>query len=313
MKIKPDDLQSFLDEPLQYNYNLTTGNQVIVNMEWRENNINTIRDLLENDGITFIDFQTFKTKYVNTPKTNFLNFNGIIRTARMFITKVKNNINNNMKCSFWVWEKIYSGNKDVKETIDNDNNPPTATLKWDTFFPDLNWTVIFIKCFKTTIDTQMQWFQARILHRILPTRKYLNTCKIANSSICLQCNDQVETLCHLFWECKFAHKFWLDLEELLVTNCYNCARFKFNLELVVFGTSKNIITDKAIDFLILFAKFYIYKCRFLDTTPNCLSFISCLKNRLRIERTLSLKRNKYIQFQMLWLPYNCIFENTVMH
>ena len=111
-------------------------------------------------------------------------------------------------------------------------------------------------------------------------------------------------------ECRFVQKFWKDLETMLKSKCYNCARFSFKMDLVIFGISNGIETDKAIDFIMLFAKFYIYKCRFLDITPNHTSFIVQLKHRLSIERILALKRNNLNQFQILWLPYLQLFENT---
>ena len=135
-------------------------------------------------------------------------------------------------------------------------------------------------------------------------------CKIINSSHCLFCINYEETISHLFWECRFVQKFWKDLETMLKTKCYNCARFSFKMDLVIFGISNGIKTDKAIDFIMLFAKFYIYKCRFLDITPNHTSFIVQLKHRLSIERILALKRNNLNQFQILWLPYLKLFENT---
>ena len=45
------------------------------------------------DNLSFINFETFKTRYVNTPGINFLEFNGIVRAARRFLTMVKNNPN----------------------------------------------------------------------------------------------------------------------------------------------------------------------------------------------------------------------------
>ena len=304
------DSNSILAEPIQFNSNLKIGNRIIVFREWTENNIVTIKDLLDEDGVNFLDYQAFKRKYINTPNTHFLNYIGITQALRQFVTKFRNNFDDSMKCSFWVWEKIKTGNAEVREVIDKDNKPPTATLKWDIFFHGLNWKTIFIKCSKTTIDTQLRWFQTRILHRILPTRKYLYTCKLVTSPLCLQCSENDETLCHLLWECKFAQKFWKDLEQVLKNKCYNCARFRFKLELVLFGTANNFVTDKTIDFIILFAKFYIYRCRFQNTTPNCVSFILCLKQRLDIERMLAIRRNIYNQFQQLWLPYNNIFVSN---
>ena len=178
-------------------------------------------------------------------------------------------------------------------------------------FSKLNWKTIFIKCFKTTIDTQLQWFQARIIiYRILPTRRYLNICKIVDSPQCLFCINHEETLTHLFWGCNVVKTFWQDLENILRNKCTNSARFSFSLELVIFGTSLLIKTDKVIECIILFAKFYIYKCRFQDNIPNCLAYMTHLKHRYQIEKLLAIRSNNYNLFQLSWLPYIGLFDTS---
>ena len=47
-----------------------------------------------------------------------------------------------------------------------------------------------------------------------------------------------------------------------------------------------ICTDNAIDFIVLIAKFFIYKCRFQDSIPNCKNFFIDLKYRLEIEKEI---------------------------
>ena len=308
--INNENLNSLLDEPIQYNDNIKRGNQVIIKKEWIDNNIITIRDITNSDDLTLMDFNSFKTKYINTRNTHFLGFNGITHTIKQFLTKIKNNLDNKHICSFWVWETIKNGNLKIREALENDEILPTATFKWNRIFPNLNWKTIFIKCFKTTIDTQLQWFQARIIHRILPTRRYLNMCKIVNSPQCLFCLNNEETLIHLFWECNVVKKFWQDLENMLRNKCINSARFSFSLELVIFGTSSFIKTDKVIEFIILFAKFYIYKCRFQDSTPNHLTYMINLKHRYLTEKLLAIRCNKYSIFQRSWFPYISVFDNN---
>jgi len=146
--------------------------------------------------------------------------------------------------------------------------------------------------------------------RILPTRRYLNMCKIVNSPQCLFCLNNEETLIHLFWECNVVKKFWQDLENMLRNKCINSARFSFSLELVIFGTSSFIKTDKVIEFIILFAKFYIYKCRFQDSTPNHLTYMINLKHRYLTEKLLAIRCNKYSIFQRSWFPYISVFDNN---
>merc|ERR1712240_939504 len=108
-------MNSISREPLLFNFNLKRGNKVVSNPIWTENNIISICDLMMDDNLSFINFETFKTRYVNTPGINFLEFNGIVRAARQFLTKVKNNPDNTNLCSFWVWDAIRAGNFKVRE------------------------------------------------------------------------------------------------------------------------------------------------------------------------------------------------------
>ena len=200
-----------INKPLHFNQNIKRGNKTICNIEWIENNIISIGDIIATDGQTIIDFETFKAKYVNTPRTNFLVFNGIALSVKQFLTKYRNNTNQFLNCSFLVWDMIKEGNSKLRDFLHKDDKQPTAVLKWNSYLPALNWSKIFKTCHNTTIDTQLRWFQLRILHRILPTRRYLHICNITDSPICLFCRNHEETLCHLFWECQFVQKFWKDL------------------------------------------------------------------------------------------------------
>ena len=97
---------------------------------------------------------------------------------------------------------------------------------------------------------------------------------------------------------------------MLRNECTNAARFSFTMELVILGTSNTIKTDKAIDFMILFANFFIYKCRFQDSIPLLLNFMITLKHRLNIEKILAVRSNKHDQFQRTWYPYRELLDNT---
>ena len=43
---------------------------------------------------------------------------------------------------------------------------------------NLNWEKIFTRWFNSTADTQLKWFQTRLLHRVLPTNIYLLIIKV---------------------------------------------------------------------------------------------------------------------------------------
>ena len=79
-------------------------------------NITTIRDLMTDDGTTLIDYNTFKTKYTDTPRTNFLIFNGIRQAVKIFLREMKSKVDFTLKCSYWVWDVIRAGNYQVKKS-----------------------------------------------------------------------------------------------------------------------------------------------------------------------------------------------------
>ena len=63
------------------------------------------------------------------------------------------------------------------------------------------------------------------------------------------------------------------------------------------------------DFIILFAKFYIYKCKLNALRPDILSFLRKLKKRLLVEEKVSEINNKGTWFEREWKMYKRLFES----
>ena len=143
--------------------------------------------------------------------------------------------------------------------------------------------------------------QTRLIHRILPIAKYLKMCNIINNDICTFCNEEKETIENLFWECRVVEQFWDEFTKCLREKCFNCARLNLNIEFVLFGTTQNTTTDKPFDFVLLYAKFYIYKCKLQTTLPALTTFLHQLKLRLHLEESTYQNNNAN------WYPYKHIF------
>ena len=79
---------------------------------------------------------------------------------------------------------------------------PTSKNKWENQYnlEDNAWKEIYYSPFKHSIGTQLQWFQVRINHRLLPTKSYLYKIKVTDSPRCTTCNQE-ETLVHMLWTC----------------------------------------------------------------------------------------------------------------
>jgi hypothetical protein len=64
--------------------------------------------------------------------------------------------------------------KPIYNCLNNNDIIPNSLSKWKAFgVTDICLQDIFKVCFKTTVDTSVQWLQYRILHRLLPVSYYL--------------------------------------------------------------------------------------------------------------------------------------------
>ena len=80
----------------------------------------------------------------------------------------------------------------------------------------------------------MQWFQTRINHRILPTKKYLYNMKYVPSPRCSFCQEE-ETINHMLWQCQETQNLIGDFKRWLNNNNINLT---FVEELFIFNIGK---------------------------------------------------------------------------
>ena len=150
----------------------------------------------------------------------------------------------------------------------------------------------------------------KLLHRLIPTNKCLCTCKIIDDSSCTFCNEDEETISHLFWNCDKVQRFWSTFSETLCGRCRQYDSLELTKELVLFGTEKNVKTDKVIDLFILFGKYYIFKCKIQKTAPTVAVFLTSLRQRYVTEKYSSYIRNRSAEFNQEWSPYIDLFSDA---
>ena len=85
-------------------------------------------------------------------------------------------------------------------------------------FNEAIWEHFYSVNFQSTIDSKLRSFQYKLLHRAIPTNKYLFQCKIKNSDLCYFCHETTESLEHLVWFCPKVKKFW-DEVKCLFNHC----------------------------------------------------------------------------------------------
>ena len=90
--------------------------------------------------------------------------------------------------------------------------------------------------FKQICSPKLQWFQVSIIHRLLPTKKYLYNIKAVDSPNCNFCYQE-ETIPHMLWSCPETFSLIQQLNQWLsATNTYTN-----NVEkLLIFNIGKNV-------------------------------------------------------------------------
>ena len=123
--------------------------------------------------------------------------------------------------------------KDFYTILNQNLEKPTSQHKWNNVYniEEETWKAIYSFPFKLSLGTKMQWFQTRINHRILPTKKYLYNMKYVPSPRCNFCQEE-EAMNHMLWQCQESQnllrefKIWFNnnninltfLEELFIFN-----------------------------------------------------------------------------------------------
>lgn len=301
-KCHVEDIDDFNAEFIFYNKNVTVGHHTVYYPQWVRENIYQICHVLDEDG-QYLSYGNFCLKYPNV-NIHFLNYRSIIDAIKEYQNKVHVDLSvHYKKRDSKPWNVVCKGNKTVYCTLTNSNTIPAGVRKWNNLFQNLNWKSIFDKCFATTSDNQLRWFQYRILHRLLPTARYLFLRNIVDSPTCSFCENEEETIQHLLWHCDTVATFWNDLQQLIANTCTHLVNFSLHEDLVIFGVRDNFFTNPVLDFIILMGKFFIYKCKFTNNTPTIPGFQAYLKNRYKLEKILSSRKNQYLSFIDNWLPY----------
>ena len=154
-----------------------------------------------------MSYNEFNASYP-TANTNYLFFEGIIRSLKQYQQKCKVILNSDYKIvETKAVQCVNNGNKSVRVQLMNSEVEASAVKKWNETYPNLNWSNIFSKCRKITVDTKLKWFQIRLLHSILPTNRFLYICNIKDSSTCSFCKTEEETITHLIWSCPVVQAF----------------------------------------------------------------------------------------------------------
>ena len=106
--------------------------------------------------------------------------------------------------------------------------------------------------------------------------------------------------------------FWVDFERTLKDKCLNCDRLAMNPTLVLFGTDGTTNTDDGFDFILLHAKFFVYKCRLNKTKPVMQAFLRELKLTRDVDKYVQQLELSYDKFLRKWMLHDALINNSLI-
>ena len=131
----------------------------------------------------------------------------------------------------------------------------------------------FIKIMSVTNSTRYRMIHYKLINRVLATNKFLKVINVKEDDRCTFCQNEPETIVHVFWYCARVQAFVNSIREVIfrkyqITADINPKSWFFTTDL-----------DVAASCIILLAKIVIYEARLNETSPD----INHLKNKLKQE------------------------------
>lgn len=308
-KIFIEKKEDLLAEPLFYNSNFLMNNKPFFFRHWSNAGVYKVKDLIDDNG-SFLSLLDFKNKY-NLEENNFLNYTGCLNVIRKFARK-KNIIfdvdmvypENNL-----IQQKLLFPIKGCRFYYDIFNNMTIKhkfCSKWeDKLGMEQDWESIFQLTNKIK-DTKFKWFQIRVVSRILGTNVTLHQMHLKNDNLCTFCELHRESIDHLLFECQFVSNFWNELTNLLVNNNCVIGNFLIDKSVALFGYCEYSKKDCVLYYVLLAARFFIYRCRCNGQIPVLITFIGYLSSLYDVIRYISLKNQKIEKFDKEWDKWKCI-------
>lgn len=145
-------------------------------------------------------------------------------------------------------------------------------------------------------DTKLQAFQFRVVHRFLPCSKFLKNIRIKEEDTCSFCTGS-DTIEHFLFTCPFVCVFWRQLISWFEREAD--INFNISLRVFLFGIPTTVTHDKVINFVLTFAKFFIYRQKLFHAGSLDLThFLRDLTLRLQVEKYILTLENKQHQFHI---------------
>lgn len=307
-----ETVDQVVESPLWFNKNLLNGENFCIH-HWYKKGIRSIIDIIDAHG-NFYEFEELKGMY--NIRGTFLDFQSLLRKIpdrwKTIINENKiacmlnrYNVRSNVYVKYLLKDK-----KGCKPFYDVFAQTSTfqGNTKWEQEFGNIGddeWKThnLVIKSLK---EVKLKDFQYKITNKILVTRSFLHRINKTDDNLCQYCQQNPETILHLFVQCPIVKRFWSALHYWLLNN------FGLTMSLenksIMFPKDKN---NRLMNYLYVVAKYYLYANKFSGRELSVESFKSILKRKFQSEKYTASLNNTFTKFLQKWsVLYNYFQQNN---
>ena len=165
--------------------------------------------------------------------------------------------------------------------------------------------IIYKICFKTLQDNYLVWLQYKILNRILGVKKLLYGMRISQDDNCRLCNDEKETIIHLFCRCPIVQSLWENLSNWILNKLE--IRIDIDNPTQILGCFQMNFNHIPLNSLILVTKSYIFWCAKKSRNPDIFGLQKRIKQMYYEQKAIASKNFTQDKFQKQWNHWASLF------
>ena len=173
---------------------------------------------------------------------------------------------------------------------------PTALKRWEyEGLAPQKWSDILYLPYTCTRSTKLQSFQFQVIHRYVPTKKFLYLRRLVDTPNCPNCG-MVDTLIHHFFLCHMVRSFWENVFAYI--NRHYEERLQPTLHNVLFGL---LNVPHVFNLLIIIGKQYVHTCYLRERSVVFQVFLSQVSEMHKTERKVAANCSKRMEaFSHKW-------------
>lgn len=202
------------------NGNILYKNKSLYFKNWVENDILLVKQLMSSNGnlLTYGEF-LFKFKLPVTPKEFAVVFDALPSGVLQLLQgTTESAITNLHDKSILIGEvdvtKKKCSNKLIRAFLQK-VTLPSGRFFWSSLFGYLNWKQIWLSAGKFCLTNKVKEVTFKILHNVYPVKKTLERFNLDIDYSCTFCEQNTETICHLFYQCMYTRIFWSDVQHFI--------------------------------------------------------------------------------------------------